>query len=463
MTASSGGTTAGGSGGLPGSGGTGAASGGAPTTTGGAGPGGTGGAPGGTGGTPGSTGGSGGGAGSGGTAGSGATGGAAGSGGGMVVDPPEHPPLDCGPIGVAIEDAGPTANRVNYVIIGDGYTANEVDTTFMEHIQVAMEKRFSTPIGQPYGRDRKFVNICAIKLVSPTGICQSSALGCCERNPGQNTRLAECNSNEANRQIAENLPEDFEVDWKAVVLNGDDWWNTGSVLMLWSGGHNDAAGAALHEGGHGFHQLADEYCTRTGAACGPNGGGPNGQEYREVNSTGNGTDSGGKWNRWLDWDQAGATGIQGLFAGSRYVDEGQYRPSANSQMNSLFGDNPNTSFNAVSREKMVFDIWRHVTPVDATEPPEGAVNGTPTLVVHVIDPEVINVDWSVDGELVKENGGNAFDLATAGLSSGSHAVSARAYDNAGEDLVRYRDGGEDYGRMNWARSQQTVTWTVTIP
>ena len=55
------------------------------------------------------------------------------------------------------------------------------------------------------------------------------------------------------------MPASFEIDWKSVVLNNERWWNTGATVMLWSGGNKDAAGAALHEGGHGFHQLADEY------------------------------------------------------------------------------------------------------------------------------------------------------------------------------------------------------------
>jgi hypothetical protein len=41
-------------------------------------------------------------------------------------------------------------------------------------------------------------------------------------------------------------------------------------------------------------------------------------------------------------------------------------------------------------------------------------------------------------------------------------ISARAYDNASMDLVKYRTG-TTFGRMNWARSVQTVTWTVTVP
>jgi hypothetical protein len=370
------------------------------------------------------------------------------------------PPLDCGPFAEVIENAGPLDNRVNYVIVGDGYTAGQVETTFLEHIGVAMQKRFSDPIGQPYLRYRKFVNICALKLVSPGAICGNSALGCCGSDF---STLASCNSNAARQAISDGMPEAFEVSWNAVVLNGTSFWNTGSSLMIWSGGNEHAPSAALHEGGHGFHELVDEYCaSNVGVDCGPGTGGPHGQEYGEVNSTGNGTDSGGKWNLWLGWDQVGATGVQGLFRGSRHVDSDQYRPSANSMMNNQFGNDPNTSFNAVSREKIVMDIWRFVRPIDSTVPPEGAVTNPTTLRVNVIDPEVLNVDWSLDGVLVLANGGTTFEVAAAGLAPGTHTIEARAYDNAGTDLVRYRSGG-DYGRANWARAEQTAVWTVAIP
>jgi hypothetical protein len=131
-------------------------------------------------------------------------------------------------------------------------------------------------------------------------------------------------------------------------------------------------------------------------------------------------------------------------------------------MNSLFGSNVNTSFNSVSREKMVMDIWRHVVPIDSAVPPVGAVSNPTMLQVNVIDPAVIDVDWSVDGTVVAAKGGPTFTLGGRGLSSGSHTIAAKAYDNAGTDLVR-QTTGTAYGRMNWARSVQTVTWTVTIP
>jgi hypothetical protein len=260
------------------------------------------------------------------------------------------------------------------------------------------------------------------------------------------------------------------VSWHSIMLNNNNWAHTGSVWMLWSAGVAEGAKAAVHEGGHGFHSFADEYCSSgNNGSCGGNGGGPNGPEPGPVNMTGNGTTSGDKWPMWLGVTQKGlavpdkgATGVQGLFVGGNYVDTGQYRPSANSMMNSLFGTNLNTSFNAVSREKMIMDIWRYVTPIDSTNPPAGSLSSPTTLTVNVVDPAVINVDWSVDGAVKVTNGGTTFNLAAQGLSSGSHTIAAKAYDNATKDLV-LQVPGTAYGRMNWARSVQTVTWTVTIP
>ena len=55
----------------------------------------------------------------------------------------------------------------------------------------------------------------------------------------------------------------------------------------------------------------------------------------------------------------------------------------------------------------------------------------------------------------------------AGLTPGSHTITARAFDNAGMDLVRQVPGTMFY-RQYWGsgamgHSDKTVTWTVTIP
>jgi hypothetical protein len=120
-------------------------------------------------------------------------------------------PLDCGANGVAIENAGPPKSRVNYVIAGDGYTQGQLDTTFIQHIDIAMKKRFSDVIGQPYGRYRKFVNIRALKTASPSGPIGSgtTAFDC---TGDDMSRLAKCDTSKVNMAIASNLPASFEVD-----------------------------------------------------------------------------------------------------------------------------------------------------------------------------------------------------------------------------------------------------------
>ena len=100
-------------------------------------------------------------------------------------------------------------------------------------------------------------------------------------------------------------------------------------------------------------------------------------------------------------------------------------------------------------------------------PEPGAVMNPTTLTVNVIDPEVINVDWSVDGSVVAMDGGPTYNIGAAGLASGTHTVTARAYDNAGDDLVR-QVPGTTFNRQYWGsgsmgHSDKTVTWTVTVP
>ena len=68
--------------------------------------------------------------------------------------------------------------------------------------------------------------------------------------------------------------------------------------------------------------------------------------------------------------------------------------------------------------------------------------------------------------MVAPNGGPTFAVGSMGLTPGSHTITARAFDNAGMDLVRQVPGTTFY-RQYWGsgamgHSDKTVTWTVTI-
>ena len=109
--------------------------------------------------------------------------------------------------------------------------------------------------------------------------------------------------------------------------------------------------------------------------------------------------------------QEPGTGLQDFFQC-----EGQdYRATDNSMMNLLFGDDPNTSYNSVTREKIVMDIWRFVEPIELDGSGSGRRFGHhgPAR-EREIDPEVIDVDWSVDGTVVEADGGAEFDVGHDG-------------------------------------------------
>lgn len=372
--------------------------------------------------------------------------------------------FDCGPQGHVFENAGRPDNRVNYVITGDGYSEDMLDTVFVEHVENMLYHEQTgqySALGEPYARYRKFVNVCGLKVASNDGCidnpdigrsCDTPFDGRCDPSCAPNgTRLGSVNRGKVQNAMAELLPDFVDVDWAAVTLNGDSdgWWNSGGPIMVWNGNFGNrvnAASVALHEGGHTFHRLADEY----------GGSNNNCGEFQEVNSTADPT--GAKWAQWLGYDDARnderprpnnqsgnpyGTRVHGVYEGSRYCNSGQYRPSEHSQMNIL-----PRPFNMPSVEKIILDIYSIVDPIDNyTDNSEPLVNPS-ALQVRVVDPEVIQVEWSIDGEVVAASGGECFDLPE--LMPGMHTVTARAYDDT------------PWVRRNRELLESSVSWEIVI-
>lgn len=375
-----------------------------------------------------------------------AAGGATGT--GIEPMPTEHE-LDCGPDAIVLEAHGPPENRINYIIVGDGYTQAELDTVYVEHLMARLEGdedspgRFD-PALEPYRTYRNFVNICALKVPSntsgvPAGIPNGNGQGCPNLSDtaldgcgDDGTRLGYISNSKVYAAVEQYLSPNVEMDWVAVVLNGDDWWNSGGIPMVWSGGHPDASLAAQHEGGHGFFLLGDEYGT-----CGG----------RRVNV--NPPD----WQHWLgtvqdvhaDVDGEQGTGLQDVYT----CDGGSgSKPTEDSVMNSLWRS---SYLNSISLENAVRSIYEIIRPIDSATDTSTTAPGV--LEVVVIDPAVIRVDWSVDGE--SAGSGAAFDVAALGLAPGAHAVTARAW-----DPTPWVPTDTPHGRDEL---EETVEWTITVP
>ncbi|MEX2140608.1 MAG: M64 family metallopeptidase [Pirellulales bacterium] len=347
---------------------------------------------------------------------------------------------------------GPNSNRVNVVFLGDGYTAAQINTVYPAHIVAMTNHMFNPPPGiltrDPYPRYKNYFNVHRVNVISnesgadltPENIFRDTALDAQYFFDGATERLLYINETKANNALSAGLGDaGFSADIRLLTVNDTRYGGGGGTYAVYAGGNNSATEVALHELGHSFNGLADEY----GGFTLPYGG----AEPAEINVTKN--SMGAKWSHWLGHNQPGI-GVIGAYPGARYYDTGLYRPSQNSKMRTL--DRP---FDAISREKIVLDIYDLVDPLDGFLSNTLPLVDPPELWIDPIDPNVIDLEWFVNGSIVAGAASESFTLLDYGYGPGLYTVQARAFDPTGFDLV------SGWVRRDQDQLEQFVTWTVT--
>jgi len=363
---------------------------------------------------------------------------------------------------VPVNITGHDSNRVTIAYAAEGYTAEEL-STFPAHVQTAVDY-LNTEIltTRPYSRYFRFFNIYRIDLVSPeSGISRAPSHGQPLTSEVKNViggtrdedRLGWVNGRLAEamfRQAAETSGVG-EFNWKYVILNNPGYHNSGGRHVVFS--YNYAREIALHEAGHGHHQLADEYYGK---------GTYTRDEPRQVNVTADST--GAKWKHWLGYADADTIlGTIGVYEGAIYADKGAYRPTPNSKMGWTSDRRP-ASFNAVCREKIILDIYDIVRPLDSFADTSVIHVNPDSLWVNPVDSNVIRTDWYVDGELVATDGGTSLPLKMIADKRGTYIVKAHSYD----EVIRhsFSDNTDphplDLVRRDHDKLQQEVQWKVTV-
>ena len=351
----------------------------------------------------------------------------------------------CGPAKadyVTMVDNGPSSNRVDMVFLGDGYTApDEIGVLYVSHIQAMLDHMFD-PGEDPFARYEKFFNVHRIDVVSnesgadmPPDIVRDTALGA--RFDDSIAHLIRIDVPKAYDVLDDALEgAGFFAEMRLVTVNVTRYGGGGGAFAVYAGGSNSSAEIALHELGHSFSHLADEYST---------GGAYSGPEPDEVNLTKSPDGpSGAKWERWWGYvDPDTDIGPIGAYPGGGGYSSGLYRPSDNSKMKSL--DRP---FDAVSREKIILDIYTYVDPLDAWLVNGETLIDPDSLWVDVVDPDVIQVQWYVNDEPVVGATGESF--APLGLGPGNYSITARAYDDT------------PWVRLVTDKLDQSVNWSVSV-
>jgi hypothetical protein len=343
---------------------------------------------------------------------------------------------------VTMVDNGPTRNRVDAVFLGDGYTASQLSTTYVTHIGAMLNHMFGGS-QNPFPRYKNFFNIHRIDLASnesgadvpPEGVFRDTALDGTYFFDGVTDRLLYINQFKADQAVTANIGRAFNPEMRLVTVNSSRYGGGGGKYAVYSGGNGSAPEVALHELGHSFAGLADEYSYGGGQVY-------TGGEPGEPNVTTSAT--GAKWAHWLGYTERGM-GTIGAYEGGRYYDEGIYRPSEDSKMRSL-----NRPFDAVSREEIILDIYDIVDPLDSWLANQGTLDNPASLWVDTVDPNVITVDWLVNGVKVDGASGEAFNPRAFGFQSGDFTITAMARD------------ATPWVRIELEKLKQSVAWTVHL-
>jgi MYXO-CTERM domain-containing protein len=329
---------------------------------------------------------------------------------------------DCQPL----LESGATGNRVDFVIVGDGYTEAERDEFFADAAAVATS--FETT--STYASYAPVFNVWALFVPSPesgaddpeTGTMVDTAFDATYGAAGI-SYLISVNNSKVFGELNDRFPE---FDIPICIVNAEPYGGSGGPVAVAST-HDLSVQILEHELGHSFGGLADEYET-------PYPGYPPGDPEPNVSLEENLSPL--KWSVWVDagtpipTPESAATSEYtpvGAYEGARYLTEGVFRPTPNCLMRELGKD-----FCPVCSEAMVLGFSELSLLVDSFDPPEGtAIPAKGPSTFGVVGPELAGVTyaWAVDGAPLDGAAASvAVDPSSIGLADGAHQITVTVHD-----------------------------------
>ncbi|HMJ88790.1 MAG TPA: M64 family metallopeptidase, partial [Candidatus Acidoferrum sp.] len=328
---------------------------------------------------------------------------------------------------------GPTSERINLTFFSEGYTAAELPT-FITNVTSVLGTFFSTP---PYRDYSNCFNVHAVSVASmqsgadhysPTTRLVNTYFNSTFDSFGVDRVLTIPPNNRdgayANGQgkvdalVADLIPEsDIEV----VLVNDPQYGGSGGPRLVASMDPMSPE-IVMHELGHTFAQLGDEYEDPY-----PYG------NLEEPNTTRETERSLIKWNSWIlpttpvpTPDVPSNYVAVGLFEGAHYHATGWYRPQHNCKMRTL-----NAPFCAVCIETAVLSIYRLVRPIDSFSPATSIVmltNAQMFRVTPLKQGAAYSYQWFTNGVAVPSSDRTNLALSPQTLGPGMHAVRVEVRD-----------------------------------
>lgn len=333
-----------------------------------------------------------------------------------------------------IVNSGDPTNRINVVILGDGFRAQDQAALTAKANELVTEFQ-NLALFSSY---KQYFNFTVVHTISNT----NGAIGG-DDNPNPDTIFGSyyncagidrliCLGDEAAvfNVLATDVPEyQPALDIAIVVVNDSKYGGSGGTLSTYSV-NQFASQIAVHEIGHSFGNLADEYSD-------PYPGYPDCQnECPEPNATtaAHLTLQTLKWGHWVEnGTNLPTTGndpdLVGAYQGGRYQPTTVYRPVPNCIMRSL-----GQAYCPVCSEAMILRVYDKTKLVETPSPSATTVTvGTESIQAFSIngpkpEPDTIKATWTVDGAEVFV--GPTLNLDGKTLTEGSHTLKVDLIDES---------------------------------
>jgi hypothetical protein len=345
--------------------------------------------------------------------------------------------------------------RINIVCLSEGYTAAEM-SKFITDVTAATADLFATP---PYAGYMTYFNVYAIEVPSnesgtdhpysapdcPAGLetfYSDTYFNSTFDASGIHRLLVVQNSAAVYQVLQNNLPE---WDVVFIVVNHPMYGGSGGAFATFSL-HTSAGEIAIHELGHSFADLADEY--EYGGISGHEAPNATAQINRELI----------KWNHWIEAttpvptpETPGYASVVGLFEGAVYNPVGWYRPKLDCKMRAL-----GVPFCEVCSEQTVITVYEILNTIESYDPPSPIVavykSELKEFAVSTLNPtpNTVVTTWYIDGAPVAEATDNYWFNATE-HTLGPHLLEAVSRDTT--ELVRTDP---------FERLESTASWSVSV-
>ena len=352
-----------------------------------------------------------------------------------------------------IRNNGPSANRIDYVILGDGYTAAEMGK-FAADVENFVLSVFNQ---EPFKEYANYFNVLRVDVVSNESGADKPASGIYKDTALDATFYC----SQIQRLICVSVSKVYDAlnrsgiaadqkDLILVLVNDAEYGGSGGALAVAST-HPSCVELILHETGHSFGLLADEYdygtCNSSSEPSAPNATKETDRAKIKWNA------GGGPPAGWIDPSTplpttGTASGIPGLYLGAVYCPTGLYRPTYNSKMRNL-----GQPFEQINQEQLVKRFYSYVSGLDSVSPDASVVDlalgEKKTFQITRMQPfsHALSAAWRLDGILL--NTGSEITLDSSGGTYGSHQLTVEVHDPT-----------------SWVRNDPAValtdsrTWTV---